>query len=683
MTGRNFGIAPIITWILGGICLFACFMWFRSFFPPPSNDTFIAHFFLLATLFGISFFGLGHMVCSKVFRTTGAGVEIPVGVGTLALFLSFYLKLTINPIAPVGLMLLGGVVSIKLALSNKNRILTTLNQNQTALFFNVFTIIILTLSFTTFTDSFLLFPLDFDSHMVHVTTPKIILDQGYFFNPDWLRGVWLPQLTRGLYIFILSIAGQNYLKILNVICFVQIGMMFIRGSRGWPAVTISLAMFTLLTTLPEFRRYIVQTNLDTIFALFSVSAFFMLLRHVRNPSLNSLMLIAFLCGFSAGQKHFGLMYSVPILGLASLRFMFDRLDVRQALTRLPLVGASGVLFCATFSPFYLHNVLAGNSLLFPFIGSTVNTYGWNAEDLRLMIESAILRWGYSKTLGGYPLIPLYLLQYPDKYQFFLSHTWADWGMSIAIGVAYLLALASLLLKRMRRPEILVPTLAICLNVVMWYRGSQVIRYLLPILISTLLLVTALLAEWLARAQVGNRLRATIVGVSLVATALLSSRWVIPPLYPLAQSEEDIQTWIKKYQGSDLSAFNWLAQNTPQGKGILNIVDPTGIALFPQIVLCGDWFGRCRYSLFLTTHVELFLTTYVEFKAWPELKGALVSNGLSYIIVNWAMFSPHSKRPSNEAEWNKALPSSTRECLEHLYFDRKFTDVYKVKAACLE
>ena len=666
-------VSSILTWLLAAFSTLACLLWFRSFFPPLVHDTYIATFFLFALILGTSLFGLGHLVSSKIFKLPYCGVELALGTGALALFLSFYLKITLHPAGPLAILGLGMLTSLRFALGNQKNIRRALNQPALAVTVGVVAIILLTLSFTTYQDALLLFPNDFDSSLVHVTLPKIILDRGHYLNPDWLRGVWLPQLTMGLYIFILSISDQIYLKTLNVICFAQLALLFLKAAKRSTISMVPLTMFALLVTLPEFRQYIYQTNLDTVFALFSVSAFFMLLQHIRTPSTSSLMLIALLCGFSAGQKHFGLMYSVPILGFASLVVIFKERGLATAARRIPVIAGAGMLFCATFTPFYLHNLLAGNSLLFPFIGSKINTYGWDAMDLKQMIESTIPHWGHSKSLFGFFLLPAHLLQYPDKYQFSLTKSWVDWGVSVTISLVYLLTALALFVKPLRRAEVLIPSLAICINVAMWYQGSQVIRYLFPVLITTMLFFTSIMSSWLSSTPVRPRYRAVLSVALFISTLALVAKWIIPPIYPLAQSQADIDAWIGRYRGSESVALEWLSKNTPRDAHVLNIAGHQDMIYFPQLTLCGDFFGRYRYTR--------FLNTYIEFKSWPELREQLKTNQLSYILVNWGLFPPYSKRPINEAEWEKALPSSTRECLEHLYFDSKATDVYRVRDAC--
>jgi hypothetical protein len=530
------------------------------------------------------------------------------------------------------------------------------------------------LSFPTLGDGFLLFPNDFDSNLIHVTAPRIVVERGVFFNPDWLRGLWLPQLTMALYTCILSFSNPFFLKTFNVVCFIQFALLFARCSSSATGRAASIACFALVTTLPEFRQYVVQTNLDTIFALFSVSAFFLLINYLKNPDRNSLLLLGFICGLSAGQKHFGLMYSVPVMSAAALMYLLKSNGVRDMVQKALPIAAAGSIFSATFSCFYLHNLLSGNSLLFPFIGTKQNTYGWDDVDLTQMIESTIPHWGYSKTLTGYFLLPLHLLQHPDKYQFQIFGTWADLGMSVAIGALYLFTVAALSIKPLRRATILLPCLVLCADVALWYRGSQVIRYLYPVLISSALAATLLLQKCLTRVCRSSLSQLIATSGAVLLAATVSAIWVTPPQTPLAQSEEEARSWLTTYRGAQIGAFGWLTENVPHDKGILNLAGHDAMAQFPQLTLCGDWFGRCRYSR--------FISGYIAFRPWSELKTALTTNHLSYIVVNWNTFAPHSKLPNSSEEWSIAIPESTRTCLEHLYNDGNSTDVYKVKDSCL-
>ena len=671
---RGSSVNPLWTWTFGIAVFACCFLWFRSFYPPPSNDTFIALFFLLSAVLAIGFFGVGDFVCNRVFRVHGSGMEIPVGIGLLALVLTFYLRVSLHPIIPVSLLLLGAFHSARLVFLSGTALRAQLNQHTTAIFVTVCAIIMTTLSFPTLGDGFLLFPNDFDSNLIHVTAPRIVVERGVFFNPDWLRGLWLPQLTMALYTCILSFSNPFFLKTLNVVCFIQFALLFARCSSSATGRAASIAWFALVTTLPEFRQYVVQTNLDTIFALFSVSAFFLLINYLKSPDRNSLLLLGFICGLSAGQKHFGLLYSVPVMSAAALMYLLKSNGVRDMVQKALPIAAAGSIFSATFSCFYLHNLLSGNSLLFPFIGTKLNTYGWDDVDLTQMIESTIPHWGYSKTLAGYFLLPLHFLQHPDKYQFKIFGTWADLGMSVALGALYVFTVVALIVKPLRRAAILLPCLVLCADVALWYRGSQVIRYLYPVLISSALAGALLLTKGLTRVCRSSRSQRIATSSAIILAAAASAIWITPPKTPLAQSDEEARSWLTTYRGVQTDAFRWLTEHAPSDNGILNLAGHDAMAHFPKLTLCGDWFGRCRYSR--------FISGYITFRPWPELKTTLKANHLSYIVVNWNTFAPHSKLPTSSEEWSTAIPESTRNCLEHVYHDGISTDVYKVKDSCL-
>lgn len=601
-------------------------------------------------------------------------MEIPVGVGTLALFLTLYLRYSLNPLVPLSLLVIGCLYSLTIAFSCRTALVSGLRQPSTAVFVTLCATILVSLSFPTIGDGFLLFPNDFDSNLFHVTAPRIIIERGYFFNPDWLRGLWLPQLTMVLYTFILSFSNQLFLKTINVVCFIQFALLFARCAPTSTGRIVAFLCFVLLTTLPEFRQYIVQTNLDTIFALFVVSAFFLLQNYLTKPTRSSLFLLSFVCGLSAGQKHFGLMYSAPILAIAYLVFMTRAGSVRMAARRIPVVAAAGTVFIASFCCFYLHNLLSGNALLFPFLGTKVNTYGWEEVDLTQMIQSTIPQWGYSKTPAGYFLLPLHIIQHPDKYQFLSFGTWADWGMSVSIGALYVFTAASLVVRLLRRPQISLPCLVLCADIFLWYRGSQVIRYLFPVLICCALTAARLLQLNICRWSGTTAWHRALACLGVLCATWLSTLWISPPWTPLVQNEEEARLWLKTNRLSNIDTLRWLSLNVPEGKAILNIADQGQMAQFPRLILCGDWFGRCRYSK--------FLSGLITFRPWPELKDALKSNGLSYIFVDWNIFTPYSKLPATAEEWSQAIPESTRNCLERMHTNGVATEVYKVKEACL-
>jgi hypothetical protein len=114
-----------------------------------------------------------------------------------------------------------------------------------------------------------------------------------------------------------------YLKVINFIAFYQIFIIF-HFSIGNNYRFYSLIIFTILCITPEIRSYLFSTNLDAVFGFLILSEFYIFNKIISNkiPYESNLILIIVLAAFSGGQKHFGLMFSFPIIVVSSLYYYF-------------------------------------------------------------------------------------------------------------------------------------------------------------------------------------------------------------------------------------------------------------------------------------------------------------------------------------------------------------------------
>lgn len=648
--------------------------------PPDVNlDVlkFAVSFFAFAFFLTVSCWGIGYFVRTKIIKAKLSSVDIALGLGILSFILNIYIKATISPwpfTVFLGGWFLYGVYSLYLEVKVRRGFYTGfLKSAECALIVSTVLLILAAVSLN-MSSGFLYFPTDFDSGLFHVSFPKAVINRGYYFNPDWLRVPWHPQLTHNWYIYILGISSDMFLKCLNVVCFIQIVILFIHRSGSINRL-LGLLLLVLLANCPEFRNNFVTTSLDSMLVVFTMSAFAVLFRFLEaeeKDRIGLLVIMTCLCGFSGGQKHFGLMFSAPLLSAACLYYIFKPGRNFKATCRVTLHALSlAILFCFVFVPFYIHNLFEGASLLFPFFGVT-NNYGWDSSDLKQMLEDTIPHWGHSKDFLGFFRIPYDLLKYPLEYQFSLSYSLNDFVLSVQLCLVFALLIVASIWPSLRKAKLIVPAIVILLQLFGWYRGSQVIRYLFPLLIASSYYISQCFLPFIS---IIPRKITVMVFLSLI----ISQDYFLNPKasLPIPITREDREIWLTKYASHTIPAYQWLRANVGAGERILHMGEVGISHNFSQLVLCGDWFAKYRFDKFLNGYSN------IKFKEWSELRPLFVSSNLSYILVTWNYFDATTTRPSSENNWGGAFPPSTAACVEHAASDGYMIDIFRVKKECLD
>lgn len=507
---------------------------------PPDRITaqFIHHallFYGFSLAFAVSFFGLGRCFRTRVLKTDYPLVDLALGFGLFTYFLVFYLKLTINPILPLAIAVAFFGVGAKTIYENRARLWGYLSEPEAPWVVLLLTLITLKLSIVppmpgSIISGFLYFPGDFDSGMFHVNFPKQVVEVGHYFNPDWLRIPWAPQLTHSWYIFVLSFANDLFLKSSNFVTFIQFAILFL-ASRFPKGLRLGALFLAVLAASPEFQMNLTAANLDAILALFTVAGFAAFCYFLETKKTRDFALIAVIFGFAGGQKHFGLMFGAPTLVVAGFYYIWFHLNKRSpsvrfqsvlSQTAIPLFTCA-LIYCITWIPYYAHNWLEGDPLLFPFFGSKINTYGWDSGDLASFTGFSLSHWGYAHDSIGFLRLPFSFMRHQAEYQFFPAGTVFDWITSAAVLSLYTLALLLFFSRRTRKIKYILPVLVLVFQVAQWYRSSQVIRYLFPIMISTAYFLSIAISDSFVR------LRKWQTASFLMAALLIAAPWLNRPL----------------------------------------------------------------------------------------------------------------------------------------------------------
>lgn len=691
MTARNIVSATYYIFSWAAAFLFPLLVFTHSL-PTNWNDAtlvFSLRFFTLAFFLTVAMFGLGNVSRRRLLKADFGQADIALGFGIFALFLRVCSFISISPILPAFVAALGFICGLMAAKRSWRSICSFMAAPTTPWLVCTGFAALSYLSFRAQSNGLLYIPFDYDSDLMHVALPRAIVQAGHYILPDWLRAPWHPQLTHLWYVFLLMLADIFYLKTVNVLVLVQLFVLF-AGGRTFVSRALGLLLFSTLTVAPEFSEIATSTYLDAVLSMFCTASFVLFVQLMQKPKFRDLCLATILCGFASGQKHFGLMFSAPLLVIAVLRYAAVKLEtlwdrerglqmnltkretIRLGYSCLSLV----LLFSATFVPFYIHNWVSGNSLLFPFFGSTENTYGWSAADLKELMQSTIPRWGHAKSFSGFFLIPVHLLKFPEEYQFFYFSRKSpyDWMISVEIVSLFVGLILGLIVPRLRSTAALAPFLLLFIHLFEWYKGSQVVRYLFPFSINVpLLFVWQVSVPSIRSFELKKRTLTALICGLLIATGILqlhAQRY--RPVLPLPTRNAEVYPWLKAHVTPQAALYNFLKRRVKPDQRVLNLAPMTGSSHFPEVKLCGDWFATCRYDRYIDGNMR--------FKDWADLLPEVRKNNFSYIIVRWDLLSSRKSRPQGE-ELKDVFPPSTFECLQLSTTDGNMTDVFRIRRRC--
>ncbi len=635
-------------------------------------------FLFLSTILYVSNAGLGRFLIEKVFRLNDSAIAFSLGFGLSGAFLCLLNKIMITPMSYMPFVLFGICYYI---FSKSSELKKEPNDFMHTGLFTFFAMILFIIyCFTNSTNGFLAASIDFDSGLFHVTFSKQVVSQGSYIYSSSLRAHFIPQLTHSWYIFVLSLFGndEHFLRIINIAVFLQLVVLFYRLSKKFSI--ISLLIMVLLFSFPEMLRDFPTTNLDTIFTLFISAMMYQLISCLEDRRWENLLLLTALGAFSAGQKHFGFIYLFPVFAMTYLFYIYHflKLEKNEATIVASRVLGGLIVFITCTLPFYFHNLLSKTNLMFPFVGSSENSYGWSLSDYNLFKGPTIDHWGHSKEFLRFFTVPFDLIKYPEKFAYAKDTDSFELFFLFGFYAVLLMLPFNLISKRRRNVGLAILGLAVLLQVYGWYISSQVIRYLLPVFAGMAIILIPLVHDILSgnKVPVSFKKRFPLVvfllSVFVISTTLKKYKHTIK--FPGSAQEREMH--LRSLDVERFDSLDFLRKNVPASEGILSLSPMMWmfVSHFYELKLCGDWFGVCRF--------DNYYDYPIVFKPWSKLYPELKRQNLRYIYVVWGEIGGSlGYRPQTTIEINKVFPSDTRQCLELLYHQANKFEVYRIKQTC--
>ncbi|MDZ4726970.1 MAG: hypothetical protein SH817_12490 [Leptospira sp.] len=618
-----------------------------------------------------------------IFKNNYSTLDLGLGIGAFAFILQFYNKIDLNHTIPVFFLMFFFISSLY---QFKFRYIKSLKFNSNRYFeFLILLLFFVYLAEFGIYDGLLEYTTDFDSSFHHIVLAQTMVREGHYFPPFWLRAPFIPQLTHSIYIFILSIFKNDilYIKLLNFIAFYQIFKIFLNRKRNLDFWLGGLILLIIVFS-PEFT-YLYNTNLDALLGLFYLCSLVMFYRCLRNEfSITNVSMLIVFCGFAGGQKHFGLMFSVPVILFSffgSLIYFYKQeligKSIKDAIAsciynqRFYGYAISFLSFFVVFIPFYIHNLLANSNLFFPFMGNKVNAYGWSKQEIEDFTGPTINHWGHQKSVTGFFQLPYDLINFPDDFQFFQTNTWHDYVVPFLFIFPIFLLFITIVFKSTKKHLLLSIVLICCY--VLWFQSSQVIRYLFPINIGSLFLIYIQFSNF---KNLHTKFALNFLKIAFLTFFIYLSLENFKEVNFILPSNSNERLIYRKFQFGSMIEGNIKITQSNNNSGVLEFGPHAVMArsLFPNLTFCGDWFGGCAFEKFTLRN------TPMQFKSWEEIKKASQFMKIDFISIYWTQFRDGSA-PATELEYNLVFPESVRKCIEPFYKVSGEYDIFSIKNEC--
>lgn len=638
---------------------------------PMDNYSYFFKFICIGIFGYFGFTEIGRLFRVFVTKSTIELVDFPLGLSIFALVLTLLLKISSSVFLPAVILLFFIVRGVWFRFGSVRNIFDSIAQNYFELL--IFVSLVSTLMWYIPGNGLLLFPMDFDSGMIHVALPKRWLFLGEVSPDIYIRAPFLPSYAHSLYYFCLKLFGSDlFLKTFNLMAFSSVFLICYRISHlrsylgRWP-----LLIPLLLALYPDTREYVISTNLDALFLLCLFSGCVTLLMAIETKLVSDLILGTLLVGFSAGLKHFGFMMSAPILVLFfTYTFFADRKLDSKRVRKFLVVSFSGALvFLAVSLPFYSHNLLNGNNILFPFFGSRENSYGWISQEID-DFAAIINVWGHRHDFLGFFTLPWNILEFPSKYQILMFTNGLDYVYPGIFLIAFLSFFVAFF-KKNQKGQLIAMAVVGLTQLFFWYKGSQVVRYLFPN-IAIVLFFTIYILCYSIENKVKRRGQWILLLVCFLISVDVLSKSRSKHI-PVPVTSEEKELFISNRYGDFHSAINYLRAKNIGTDRFMHTGDASYTQFMTDLNVCGDWFGPCRFPDFFRIEAN---KPFLEFKPFKETKEFLKANKIKWIVVRWSVFYPHHIRPES-----LALVIPDLKCFLH---EKQFPtiDIFRVNSDCL-
>lgn len=212
--------------------------------------------------------------------------------------------------------------------------------------------------------------------------------------------------------------------------------------------------------------------IDLGMTLFVFLTFYYLIKSSLTNNDRWLYLAGFACGIFIGIKYSGFLFF-------SLFLAWVVLDTRKLSTTLKFLMPALIIG----SPWYIRNYIISGDPISPFGGKIFGYWLWNKEDV-LHQGKELIGHGVPRNLVSLLKLPIFLYKNPGPF------------MEGRISPGMLAIFPGFLMFRRFSPLFRKISLFVFVNIIIWFCGVQVLRYLLPVFpMMSLMAAAVIMAAW--------------------------------------------------------------------------------------------------------------------------------------------------------------------------------------------
>ncbi len=418
-------------------------------------------FLSLAYLFGASAAtfsgspaGNGH----KLFINTGVGL----GITIIVLFLLATLKLLTVPHVSLSLLFLA--VFSMLYLKKKRLLLSSFNfyfsWRKSTLAIVGFSIILLLPLYP---------PILWDELSYHLPYAQFYAENnGLAVNP-YLRYPLYSHNFNLLYSMSLLFQDDILAHLFHTAAGGLIAIGIVSFSRRFTNSNIGIIAAFLFLLAPIVRLFMGAAYIDLGLSLFVFLAFYSLMLFDQEKRKYWLVVCAGSLGVAGGTKYLGLTY-IPVF------MVFIWVIDKQFKSLALFFGVALLVAC----PWYVRSAIISGNPFSPFAGDFFGYWIWDASDLSAQKQELFQYHGLKRSILSFFQLPINMLMHPEKFKAFTTS--AIWLFPLWFCTLFFNKFG-----RVNRFIIVFTTF----NLLLWFMGAQIMRYLLPIL-PFLTMLTAIL-----------------------------------------------------------------------------------------------------------------------------------------------------------------------------------------------
>lgn len=444
---------------------------------------------------------------------------------------------------------------------------------------------------------------DYDGLMYHLTGPRSFLDHGGIYPNEAIWYVNGPFSIEMLFTLGMAFGDVLVPKLLHL-CF---GVLYVLASwsvaERWlnrRTAWLALALLIGMPTLPIWAGF---AYIDLAWSLFEWLALACALEYLRTRSQQWLTLSALFLGFAMSSKYLALMGLVVI----ALLLLWDARRKPIVLLKPALVIAA--ISFAIAGPWYIKNLVWFGNPVYPlYFGGP----GWPAERLALY-SSYLGSFGTGVSIRSLVAIPVTIFTRHERFG-------AVMNRNDILNPLFLLAFFTPLVRGKRIAGLL--GAAALLRTLLWFIGSQQIRFLLPIDPAFAILAASVIgtigARFPARSALGLFLPALATGLMTITLfyQVQLARLLRP--WDVIIGHESADEFLARNVG-DFEASRFMLEALPAGRRVLMPGDGRSYYCAPRCIPDPDHF---RWAAEIVK-----LESFEQFNDW------LVAQDADYIMVS--------------------------------------------------